>query len=57
MNSEVMTRKDTRNPAFSAVDSDSHSLSSAVKWGLSAPSPTIPPRMATAFWPTCTTVK
>ena len=57
MNSDVMTRKDARNPAFSAMGPENHSANSALKCGLSAPSPTIPPKMATAFCPTCTTVK
>ena len=57
MNSDVMTTKDARKPTVWALASGSHSPDSAVKCGLSAPSPTMPPKMATAFCPTCTTVK
>ena len=57
MNSDVMTMNDARNPTVCAVDSLSHSASRALKCGLSAPSPTMPPRIATAFCPICTTVK
>ncbi|MNL28597.1 hypothetical protein D3C87_1502470 [compost metagenome] len=49
MNSDVMIKNEARNPAVWADDSDSHNPANAVKCGLSAPSPTMPPRMATAF--------
>ena len=57
MNSDVMIRNDAMNPAVFADASLIQTLKKLLKWGLSAPSPTIPPRMATAFCPTCTTVK
>jgi hypothetical protein len=57
MNSEVMTVNEARNPSVCAVDAGSHQASTALKCGLSVPSPTTPPKMATAFCPICTTVK
>ena len=57
MNNEVMMVKDARNPTVCAVLLESHSSIRALKYGLRAPSPTMPPRMATAFCPICTTVK
>jgi hypothetical protein len=57
MNSEVTTVNENRKPMVCAVAGSSQRLAMPETKGLSAPSPTIPPRMATAFWPTCTTVK
>ena len=57
MNSEVMRTKEARKPTVAAVSGASQGVSQPEKYGVSAPSPTTPPRMATAFTPICTTVK
>ncbi|MPN27205.1 hypothetical protein SDC9_174632 [bioreactor metagenome] len=57
MNSEVTMKNEHRKPSVCAVDCCVHSANRRLSEGLKAPSPTIPPRIATAFCPTCTTVK
>ncbi|MCY1464037.1 hypothetical protein D9M71_820120 [compost metagenome] len=57
MNSEVVRMKDATKPRVAACSASSCSANSAVNSGLNRPSPTMPPRMASAFMPICTTVK
>ncbi|MOA22990.1 hypothetical protein D3C78_1435880 [compost metagenome] len=57
MNSEVVRMKDTTKPRVAACCASSRRANSSVNSGLNMPSPTMPPRMASAFMPICTTVK
>ena len=56
-NIDVTTATEPANARLVAVRGDSHWPSSASRYGLSSPSPTMPPRMAMAFMPICTVVK
>ena len=57
MNNPVTTRKDRMKPTVCAVSGARPSGSTSAKYGVSDPSPTMPPRMAMAFSAICTTVK
>jgi len=56
-NTAMMITKEHRNAALAEASGLSHFSKRTAKYGLSEPSPTTPPRMATALSPICTTVK
>ena len=56
-NSEVTPSTDTANASWPACGSASQRPSTAASGGPNSPSPTMPPKMATAFTPICTVVK
>ena len=56
-NSVVTQPKDSAKATRCAVSTSISGRSSDSKWGVSAPSPTTPARMASVLTPICTTVK